>query len=271
MIDEPVAEEDTVQTVCLLLGERNIPQYFFEAVNQMVESTGVEIAAVIVGTTPEDENDSNGLLFSVKTLDPVETIKNKFKYIHPLIDITESEYISANDLRTVTLKPAKGVGVRFPEEIVDMVSEQCDVGIHLRVGILKGEILNAPKRGVIGYHHGNLRKYRGTGYGFWEFMNDEDTAGITLQILTEDLDAGKVLHFKKVDISNATSFKETRQMLVEASIPMLAEGIQKLRNPEFVPEDIPEAELGDMYYSSDMTPSVKLTYLLKHFRQNLFY
>jgi methionyl-tRNA formyltransferase len=201
---------------------------------------------------------------------PIGAFKTKFKYNPPHIDITDSEYVSTDDLRTVTVEPADDFSVRFPDATIETVSAKSDVAVHLRVGILKGEILNAPTRGVIGYHHGDLRKYRGAGYGFWEFMNDEDTAGVTLQILTDDLDAGKILHFKEVDISSATSFKETRRMLLEASVPMLAEGIQKLRDPEFVPEDVPEAELGKMYYSSDMTYRVKFRYLAKHFRRKLF-
>jgi hypothetical protein len=269
MTDKVSTKDTDVQTVCLLLGNRKVPEYFFNAVECMIETTGVEVTLVIEAVTPENEDKSIGLRSFVENKGPIDTLESMFKYEHPLVDITESEYVPTAALRTAPIKPTTDVGVCFPEAVIETVAESCDVGIHLRVGIIKGEILNAPSWGVIGYHHGDLREYRGAGYGFWEFMNDEKTAGVTIQILTEDLDAGSILHFREVDISSATSFKQTRRMLVEASVPMLAEGIQNLQDPEFVPEVVPERELGEMYYSSDMTRWVKIRYLLKHARQNL--
>jgi hypothetical protein len=206
----------------------------------------------------------------VENRGPIGAIKSTNKYEHPLVDIANSEYVSTANLRTTAIKPANGVGIRFPKAVIETVAKRCDVGIHLRVGILRDETLTAPAQGIIGYYHGDLREYRGSGYRFWEFMNDKETTGVTTQILTESLDAGKILQFREVDISAATSLKQTREMLVEASVPMLAESIQKLRDPEFVPEVVPESELGDMYYSSNMTLWVKIRYLLKHARQNLF-
>jgi hypothetical protein len=63
----------------------------------------------------------------------------------------------------------------------------------------------------------------GTQYGFWEFMNDGGTAGFSVQILTEDLDAGSILQFREVNTSMAILFKQMRWMMVKGSLPILAE------------------------------------------------
>ena len=42
----------------------------------------------------------------------------------------------------------------------------------------------------LSFHHGDMRKYRGQPAGFWELFNNEKEMMITVQILSEKLDAG---------------------------------------------------------------------------------
>jgi hypothetical protein len=69
-----------------------------------------------------------------------------------------------------------------------------DVLIRLGFGILRGNILYAAKYGVWSFHHGDNRVNRGGPPGFWESMGSSCEIGSVLQILTEDLDNGKVLY-----------------------------------------------------------------------------
>lgn len=61
-------------------------------------------------------------------------------------------------------------------------------------GILKGEILKAAPFGVWSYHHGDPSNFRGQPPGFWEIYSGSDVTGSILQLLSEELDAGTVLH-----------------------------------------------------------------------------
>ena len=60
-------------------------------------------------------------------------------------------------------------------------------------GILKGEILKLTKFGVISFHHGDNRFYRGGPSGFWEVFNNELSSGFIIQRLNDELDGGMVL------------------------------------------------------------------------------
>ena len=68
-----------------------------------------------------------------------------------------------------------------------------DIIIRGGSGILKGEILNSAKFGVISFHHGNNLVNRGGPSGFWEVYEKNSKTGFTIQILTDQLDGGNVL------------------------------------------------------------------------------
>lgn len=140
-------------------------------------------------------------------------------------------------------EPAPDFGNVLPDDGVEVL-EGTDVAVRFAFGILKGEALEAPEHGVFSFHHGDLREYRGQPCGFWEFLNGEDTAGVTLQRLTETLDGGEIVAYEPVDIVDARSWTEVRERLFDASDDVLAQGIENAasgidpRSPD---------ELGDLY------------------------
>ena len=68
-----------------------------------------------------------------------------------------------------------------------------DVLINCQYKILRGLILSTPKYGIWSFHHDDERIYRGGPSGFWEILNKENCSGSILQILTDKLDAGKII------------------------------------------------------------------------------
>ena len=60
-------------------------------------------------------------------------------------------------------------------------------------GILKGDILNVAKNGIISFHHGDNDYNRGGPPGFWEVYYKIPKTGFIIQRLNENLDAGNVL------------------------------------------------------------------------------
>lgn len=84
---------------------------------------------------------------------------------------------------------------RFNEDDVNAIkAKELDVILRFGFRILKGEILVAAKYGVWSFHHGDNRVNHGGPSGFWEVVLGESTSGVTLQVLSEELDAGAVLH-----------------------------------------------------------------------------
>jgi hypothetical protein len=84
---------------------------------------------------------------------------------------------------------------RFPDDAIARIREKkLDVLIRFGFNILRGEILTAARYGVWSYHHGDNDYYRGGPAYFWEVLEGNPVSGATLQVLTEELDAGKVLY-----------------------------------------------------------------------------
>lgn len=103
------------------------------------------------------------LLKSVPTI-KVKTIEKKW-----------SDYFNSHDIREI---------------------KKFDIDILVRSGfrILRGDILKLPRYGIWSFHHGDNFVNRGGPPGFWESMESWPETGSILQILTEDLDNGKVLY-----------------------------------------------------------------------------
>lgn len=96
----------------------------------------------------------------------------------------------------IKVKPIqKKLSDRFCDSDINQIkSFEIDVFIRLGFRILRGAILNSSKYGIWSYHHGDNFINRGGPAGFWEAMESWPETGSILQILTEDLDNGRVLY-----------------------------------------------------------------------------
>jgi hypothetical protein len=73
--------------------------------------------------------------------------------------------------------------------------------VHRRLafGIVRGEILRAPRHGVWSFHHDDEMRYRGGPPAFWEIYRGDPDTGVVLQRVTERLDGGVVLRKRAFD------------------------------------------------------------------------
>jgi hypothetical protein len=88
----------------------------------------------------------------------------------------------------------KGFVHRFPPEAVEEIrATRVDVLLRFGFNILRGDILTAARYGIWSFHHGDNDYYRGGPAHFWEMWERNPLLGVILQILGEELDAGRVL------------------------------------------------------------------------------
>ena len=80
------------------------------------------------------------------------------------------------------------------DDLARIQARDLDVFIRLGFRILRGGILGSARYGVWSYHHGDNRVNRGGPPNYWEVMESWPESGSVLQILTEDLDGGRVLY-----------------------------------------------------------------------------
>jgi folate-dependent phosphoribosylglycinamide formyltransferase PurN len=147
--------------------------------------------------------------------------------------------------RAVPVLPTENL---YGEETLGFIREQqphCVV--RTGFGILAEPILSIAPEGVISFHHGNIRRYRGIPPAFWELYNGEQDMGVTVQILAEKLDAGRIVHEISVPIHPTDSWRALDERACTQSEPMMLEACLRLLDDSFEPVEVPEDELGPLY------------------------
>ena len=138
-------------------------------------------------------------------------------------DHTRAFDLSSLVSESITIKPVvskSGLVYRFSASDLQRVKDlNCDVLIRCGKGILRGDILNAARHGVLSFHHADNRINRGGPPGFWEVYRRQDTTGFTIQRLTEELDGGVVFmrgHFQTkfyYQLNQASLFERSNYFL----------------------------------------------------------
>jgi folate-dependent phosphoribosylglycinamide formyltransferase PurN len=96
-------------------------------------------------------------------------------------------------------------------------------------GIIKKPILDLCEFGVLSYHHGDMKKYRGQPPGFWELYNNERYAGVTVQKLNEGLDCGEPLCEISVPINKNDTLNSLQKKMYSLSSDMMLNALDYLQ------------------------------------------
>lgn len=220
----------TIETAAILLDGTHIQRWQHRAVAEMVSNTDVDVEFLIVNDT-DANGESDGLSmddFSVWNL--YRAYHRRF-YEKPLyrerIHVSDLSWSDSTTITRCKPVPANGLGNELADRIIEKL-RNVDVAIRFGFGILVGDALSAPAHGVLSFHHGDVERYRGRPGGFWEFVDGEESAAVTLQRLTEQLDGGEVVLKQSVDLTGAASWPAVLSRLFRASDKMLATGVTEL-------------------------------------------
>lgn len=247
--------DETIE-VALLVDEAGIRSWAVDALRRLVTERPVDINYVVVnqGREPEGTRDA-GVLGSVR-----EYI-NKVRAHGPWAPVAflnfvhePPEYYRREDLNSIRFiseaetirchpEPAEGIGNVLPLDVVREI-ESVDLVIRFGFGIIQGEVLDAGTLGVLSFHHGDIRRYRGRPPGLWEFLKCEDEVGITLQRLNETLDGGEIVAYKSIDIRNLRTWQSIRATMMAESEDMLVNGLDNVTESTVQSPD----EIGDLYH-----------------------
>lgn len=251
--------------VCLLTHGETLPAWAASAVRRMLAETDAELSLVVEDTSSQERTALEALrrVFDLGAWGVVAAALTVFaddlnaleaRPVRELPGADNADWIACEPV------PVDGWKTRIPKPDVDRMAET-DVAVRFGFGFLVGDALDAPSMGVLSFHHGDIRSYRGQPMGFWEYVHGEATAGVTLQRIDETLDGGEVVAERRVSIGDAPTWVEVRRRLLAASEPMLAAGIRCLVSHHSKPETVPADELGDLYTFPTGRPI--LTYLRK--------
>ncbi|CAA6809736.1 MAG: Unknown protein [uncultured Sulfurovum sp.] len=217
----------------LLINTYNLPIWEYIIIRKLMNSHHSDIKLII----KNDTRNNKKLL---------KKIKNHWKHFVYLLYIKLDKQIfklknspselkdSKNLLKKITEIKVEPVSTKFSDkfkkkDIDDIKSHDLDILIRFGFGILRGEILKSSKYGVWSYHHGDNSINRGGPAGFWEVIEGIGTTGSILQILTEDLDAGKIL-YKSSSKTDEFSINRNKHNYYWKSLSFLPRKIEELYN-----------------------------------------
>lgn len=114
------------------------------------------------------------------------------------------------------------------EASVDAVRAlELDVILRFGLRIVRGGILDAARYGMWSFHHGDNLINRGGPPAFWEVILGEPVTGTVLQILSEDLDAGRVLE-RMWTATDKTSVARNKHRVYWKSTRMVERALRRL-------------------------------------------
>lgn len=258
--------------VGVLLEDTEISRSLYEAMETMIEEQPVSIDVVAINRT-KSAGDPGGSTFlsqlsrvlkSLLRNEPGILIEADFVIANKLgcrDAATLDEWYTREDVTTLfeqfdpevidyELRPLDDeLGYEVPAEVVGAFADKTDLVISFEHAILKNDILDATKYGVIGYHGGDIRKYRGRPVAIWEFLNDEPEIGRSVQVLTPTLDGGKPVVIKTSELSEYPTLWELKYKQKQMFTTAFAEAVEKFRDPEWEPG--PLDPVGELSHSSD--------------------
>ena len=123
------------------------------------------------------------------------------------------------------------VGSLNSANAIRIISEcRADLGIVLGTRILTPGTFSVPRMGCINLHKGKVPEYRGMPPGFWELYDGVSSAGVTVHIVDEELDAGDIVAASSVPILKLETPESLREKLHAEGARTLALAVAVIRD-----------------------------------------
>ena len=206
-----VPSEKPTLRIGLLLDSVFLPRCVAEVVDHIGKSNFAKVELLIYNTEAQTEESEPKQPRSIarKIIETFTDSKQRKRFLFSLYQRWDLRNIEdSNDplalidysdkfkqIESLSVTPIRKRFVhRFPPEAIDQIrSKKLDILLRFGFNILRGDVLTAAQFGIWSYHHGDNDYYRGGPAYFWEVYEGNPISGAILQVLTEELDAGKVL------------------------------------------------------------------------------
>jgi len=268
-----------MKRIAVLINSTNCNKFLFETVSGLSSSNQIELFFLLSNSEMAHQKIWEKIKYKIRSKGLIRVIDTA---LFKLLTDTESTILSAlfpaikehkkqmsmdefikND--PINLNPIfsnSGLTVRYPDQdIRNIKSLKLDLIIRGNAqGIFKGEILEAAKKGVISFHHGDNRWNRGGPPAFWEVYFRKPSTGFIIQLLTEELDGGIVIF--RGNIPTCRSYIENLAQLYNESYPYLVNLILEYATSNHLPSPEEQIPFGGPILTLPSTRQ-SLIYLLR--------
>ena len=99
--------------------------------------------------------------------------------------------------------------------------------------IIKQEVLDKAKIAAINIHTGPLPEYGGCYEAAWAIINEDKQFGVTLHLMTEDVDQGDIIEKRYFEISDTITGKELREKTLDYCFEVFKDNIRNILDNNF--------------------------------------
>ncbi len=208
----------------LLLESFQVPNWQHIIIEAILKHPQLKVVAVVTNATPWKKTSSGKAMYRLLRL----IDRRVFSLPHDIFHIRDlTTLLSSEPHRAV-----RPIQTRYKDELVAadlewLTSHEPDILIRFGFRILTGAVLTLPRYGVWSLHHGDSAVNRGGPPAFWEVVNGDAVTGVTLQVLSEKLDAGSVLG-KAFCNTDRTSFGRNQVRVFGAGIELFLSRLNDL-------------------------------------------
>ena len=226
----------------ILLDDFHVPMWEYTMFQNIINSDYAEISLVILNSNEKPITENKSLVSKVvnnrgrilhlavrRTLEIIyETLIDRNTQLPDAKKNQNSEHLfSETPIIDVNTIQNQRSDVFFDSDILEIRNYKLDIMVRCGFRILRGDILNAAKYGIWSFHHGDNNKNRGGPAGYWESMEGWPETGSILQILTEDLDNGRVL-YRSYSCTESMSLTDNASNYYWKSLSFLTRKMQEL-------------------------------------------
>jgi len=121
--------------------------------------------------------------------------------------------------------------------------------------ILKTAILQTPRLGILNCHPSLLPRYGGPHPAFWMLKNGESVAGVTVHVMTEQIDAGDIVAQQELIIGENENAGQLTQRQHHAAAALLTEAVNAMAQGtiDLKPQNIAERSYFGKKNAADTT------------------
>ncbi len=155
-----------------------------------------------------------------------------------LVEPAVKKYAVEKNLKV--LQPEKLKNPGFLEELRSL---KADLQVVVAFRMLPEVVWNMPRLGTFNLHGSLLPQYRGAAPLNWAVINGESKTGVTTFLLDHEIDTGKILFKKEIDIWENDTVGSIHDSLMEIGATLVVETVEALAKGNC--KAIPQQELID--------------------------
>lgn len=228
-------------------------------VAELCKKNNIEISGIIILNLynykrfkSEFKRDGKRLISKIwkKLILGKKAYKNNKRY--NIVDLKIELNIEENDL--VSFSKKNNLKILFCNNFNTKKIEKFlnDLGVDIALftggGIIRKNIINKFRKGIINCHMGILPDYRGMDVVEWPIINQEiSKIGLTTHLIDTGIDTGKIIDFNKYVIEENLDIAAVRSDLEPIMAKMIVDSCKKLNKENFIFHDNPFLK-GKQYY-----------------------